>query len=113
MLCDAILKSNAQILLWEHSGGGIDGFRLYDAVKGTPFVVKSEPNRNIRLLAVQPIKSGINLSDFCFTVRAYKGDTESLPSNPVCRMRPGVNGAAEAGTLRPLFARARRTPKAM
>jgi hypothetical protein len=83
-LCDAVLKSNAQILLWEHSGGGIDGFRLYDAVKGTPFVVKSEANRNIRLFAVQPLKGGINLSDFCFTVRAYKGDTESLPSNPVC-----------------------------
>jgi hypothetical protein len=83
LLCDAILKSNSQILLWEHSGGGIDGFRLYDAVKGTPFVIKSEANRNIRLFAVQPFK-GILLSDYCFTVRAYKGDTESLPSNPVC-----------------------------
>jgi hypothetical protein len=82
-LCDAVLKSNAQILLWEHSGGGIDGFRLYDAVNGTPLVVKTEANRNIRLFAVQPVK-GVNVSDFCFTVRAYKGDTESLSSNPVC-----------------------------
>jgi|GEM_PF-3925675 len=84
LFCDAIIKSNAQVLLWQHTGGGIDGFRLYDAVKGTPFIIKTEANPNIRLFTVQPIKSGINLSDFCFTVRAYKGDTESLSSNPVC-----------------------------
>jgi PAN domain len=84
LICDAAIKSNAQVLLWEHNGSGIDGFRVYDAYRGTPLVVKTEANPKTRLFAVQPIKSGVNVNDYCFTVRAYKGDTESLPSNPVC-----------------------------
>ena len=81
-ICDAALKSNAQILLWDHPGTGIDGFRVYDSVKQLPFVVDTKPNAKLRMFAVQPTQ--IALSDYCFTVRAYKGDTESPSSNPVC-----------------------------
>lgn len=38
-------QSAAQV--WQHRGGGIDGFRLYDAYQGIPFVIKTEANRDI------------------------------------------------------------------
>lgn len=82
LICDGALKTNAQVLMWDHAGSGIDGFRLYDAVKGQPFVADAKANPQLRLFAVQP--TAIALSDWCFTVRAYKGDAESPSSNPVC-----------------------------
>lgn len=82
LFCDAAIKSNAQILLWDYSSSAIDGFRLYDAVKGEPYTVDTKANKDARMFAVQP--APIVLSDWCFTVRAYKGDTESPSSNPIC-----------------------------
>lgn len=86
-ICDAALKSNAQVLLWDHPGKNIDGFRLYDAVKGEPFIVETKANAKLRMFAVQPVQ--LALTDYCFTVRAYKGDVESPSSNPVCLTQQG------------------------
>lgn len=82
-ICDAAIKSNAQILLWDYSSSGIDGFRVYDAYDGLPFAVATKANPKLRMFAVQPL-NGVKVSDWCFTVRAFKGDTESPSSNPLC-----------------------------
>ncbi|MEO8160286.1 MAG: PAN domain-containing protein [Arenimonas sp.] len=89
IICDAAMKNNSQPLLWDLSGGGIDGFRVYDTYNGAPILAKAEANPKLRVFMIEPVK-GVVVNDSCFTVRSYKGEFESLPSNPICLTPKGV-----------------------
>lgn len=85
-LCDAAIKANGQVLAFDWKGGPnveIDGYRLYDNVSGKRLLHETKYHRDQRMFVI-PALSGEKLSDFCFQVRAFSGERESLPSNTVC-----------------------------
>jgi hypothetical protein len=85
LICDGVFKSNGQALIWDWQGkaADIDGFRLYDTNGGQPFVVETKLNPAVRLHVIPALK-GVKVSDWCFQVRAFSEEGESLPGNKVC-----------------------------
>ena len=82
--CQAALDHNDQVLIWDWSGSGIEGFRIYDRRDGSAVVVETRNIPKQHAYFVPALKNGIWVNDGCFSVRAWRGDKESASSNVVC-----------------------------
>lgn len=82
--CQAALEHNDQVLVWDWSGSGIEGFRVYDRRDGSALVLETKDMPKQHVYFVPALKNGIWVNDGCFSVRAWRGDRESAASNVVC-----------------------------
>jgi hypothetical protein len=87
--CAAAMQNHWYVLAWDWKGGAIDGFRVYERNKLVP-TIRSEAlhlaatiaqQSQVRVALLDPSQVG---TSGCFSVTAYSGTSESLPSSQVC-----------------------------
>ena len=97
--CEAAFKNKIPVLVWDwtkqscfppaagetpkpcSSISDIDGFNIYDSQDGKPLFVTSQ-DKSVRMFMLVP--SNTLITDYCFSVRAYKGTVQSAASNTLC-----------------------------
>ncbi|MES2014918.1 MAG: hypothetical protein V4484_00370 [Pseudomonadota bacterium] len=92
-ICDAVLKEGAKVLVFNWAGeADIDGYRLYDSAGGKPVLQETKYDPDQRVFQLPAAIAG-KVTDYCFQVRAFRGERESWPTNTVCADRPPVVAA--------------------